>query len=413
MIILISLIALITGFIISKLRYNRELSKLLTKIKILEQDIQYQQKKIKKFRQLFVISKNKIYQLNKSINIKNKYLQYWQTKNNKLILTNKIEKNREIIKYVSNIINPLQEQVNKCLNQLHDSIRMEVNERHILNNEIKEMQKLNSNITQSTINLANALKGNSKFRGNCGEIILSRILESAGLREGYEYETQISIKSDQNSKIRPDIIIRLPKGKDIIVDSKMILLAYEKYFNSKDDIESEKAIKEHINAIKTHIRLLSKKNYQDLPNLRSLDYILMFIPIEQAFLLAIDREPSLLFEALKQNIMLVSPTTLLVVLRTIHNLWNNEHQNQNVHHIVDSASKLYDKIRLFVDEMNNIGYNLDKTYNSYKEAMKKLAEGRGNIIKQTEKFRQLGVDIKCAIDIDLVNKSSLTENVKK
>ncbi|MBK4775926.1 DNA recombination protein RmuC [Candidatus Pantoea edessiphila] len=411
------LIGFMIGFLIAIFRCNNKIISILVKTNKLEKDIKQLQQNFKtlgiKINYLYKLinSKDKSSQKSNFSEIKEEAKHVEVNENcesliNNIWKKNKIFINEQIALNINQFILPLREQINNCIYQLRETIKIETQERNILTNEIKQLQKFNSNMAQETINLTNALRGNSKFRGHLGEIILSRILESAGLREGHEYETQISIKSDQNSKVRPDVIIRLPRGKNIIIDSKMILLAYEKYFNSKNQIDSEKAIKEHINAIRVHMRSLSQKNYQQLPNLRSLDYILMFIPIEPAFLLAVDHEPNLLSEALQQNIMLVSPTTLLVALRTINNLWNHEHQNQNVQHIADSAAKIYDKMRLFVDDMNSIGDNLDKTYNSYKEAMKKLAEGRGNIIKQAEKFRELGVNVKCSIDCNISKKSN-------
>ena len=185
----------------------------------------------------------------------------------------------------------------------------------------------------------------------------------------------------------------------------MTLVAYERYFNSEDDVTREAAINEHITAIRSHLRLLSRKDYQQLPGLRSLDYVLMFIPIEPAFLLAIDRQPELISEALNQNIMLVSPTTLLVALRTINNLWRYEHQSRHAQKIAERAGRLYDKMRLFVDDMGAIGQNLDKAQDSYRQAMKKLAEGRGNLIAQTEGFRQMGVEIKRPINPQLAARA--------
>jgi DNA recombination protein RmuC len=260
-------------------------------------------------------------------------------------------------------------------------------------------------MAQEALNLTKALKGDNKIQGNWGEVVLGRVLEASGLREGYEYETQVSIQSEQQGRMQPDVIVRLPQGKDVVVDAKMTLVAYERYFNAEDEIEREQAIQEHVAAMRAHIRLLGRKDYQQLPGLRSLDYVLMFIPVEPAFLLAIDRQPELIGEALQQNIMLVSPTTLLVALRTINNLWRYEHQSRNAQRIADRATRLYDKMRLFVDDMTGIGHSLDKAQNSYREAMKKLSEGRGNLIAQTEGFRALGVEIKRPINPQLAERA--------
>jgi DNA recombination protein RmuC len=231
------------------------------------------------------------------------------------------------------------------------------------------------------------------------------VLEASGLREGHEYQTQVNIQLENNSRMQPDVIVRLPQGKDVVIDAKMTLVAYERYFNGEDELTRESALNEHIAAIRSHIRLLGRKDYQQLPGLRSLDYVLMFIPVEPAFLLAIDRQPELISEALKNNIMLVSPTTLLVALRTIANLWRYEHQSRNAQQIAERAGRLYDKMRLFVDDMSAIGQSLDKAQDNYRQAMKKLSSGRGNILVQAEAFRGLGVEVKREINPDLVERA--------
>jgi len=312
------------------------------------------------------------------------------------------EQNRQSLQ---GLLTPLREQLEGFRRQVQDGFGQEARERHTLSHEIRNLQQLNARMAQEAINLTKALKGDNKTQGNWGEVVLSRVLEASGLREGHEYETQVNIQLEQNGRMQPDVIVRLPQGKDVVIDAKMTLIAYERYFNSDDDIQRDAAINEHITAIRSHLRLLSRKDYQQLPGLRSLDYVLMFIPIEPAFLLAIDRQPELINEALNQNIMLVSPTTLLVALRTINNLWRYEHQSRHAQRIAERAGRLYDKMRLFVDDMSMIGQNLDKAQDSYRQAMKKLAEGRGNLIAQTEGFRQMGVEIKRPINPHLVTQA--------
>lgn len=305
------------------------------------------------------------------------------------------EQNRQSL---NSLITPLREQLDGFRRQVQESFGQEARERHTLSHEIRNLQQLNAQMAQEAINLTKALKGDNKTQGNWGEVVLSRVLEASGLREGYEYQTQVNVQVDQNSRMQPDVIVRLPQGKDVVIDAKMTLVAYERYFNGDDEVTREQAINEHIAAIRSHLRLLSRKDYQQLPGLRSLDYVLMFIPVEPAFLLAIDRQPELISEALKLNIMLVSPTTLLVALRTINNLWRYEHQSRNAQRIADRAARLYDKMRLFVDDMTSMGQNLDRAQDSYRAAMKKLSEGRGNLIAQSESFRQLGVEVKRPIN---------------
>ena len=312
------------------------------------------------------------------------------------------EQNRQSL---NSLIGPLREQLDGFRRQVNDSFGQEARERHTLAHEIRQLQQLNAQMAQEAINLTKALKGDNKIQGNWGEVVLSRVLEASGLREGYEYQTQVSVQLEQQGRMQPDVIVRLPQGKDVVIDAKMTLIAYERYFNADDELTREQAIQEHINAVRGHIRLLGRKDYQQLPGLRSLDYVLMFIPVEPAFLLAIDRQPELISEALQQNIMLVSPTTLLVALRTINNLWRYEHQSRNAQRIADRAARLYDKMRLFVDDMSGIGHSLDKAQQSYQLAMKKLAQGRGNLIAQSESFRALGVEIKRPINPQLAEQA--------
>lgn len=292
------------------------------------------------------------------------------------------------------ILLPLKEQLEGFKKQVNDSFNGEAKERHTLTQEIRQLQQLNQRMSEETLNLTQALKGNNKLQGNWGEVILSRVLENSGLREGYEYDTQVALRNEQGELYKPDVIIHLPEQRDVIVDAKMTLLAYEKYYNSETDCDRSAALNEHIHAIRQHIRGLSKKNYHQLKTLKTLNFVLMFIPIEAAFLLAIEKDPTLIEEALKQNIMLVSPSTLIVTLRTIHQIWRYEQQNKNSQAIAEQASKIYDKVRLFVDDMQLIGVSLNKAQNSYRDALKKLAEGRGNLLSQVEQFRHLGVEVK-------------------
>ena len=319
------------------------------------------------------------------------------------------EQNRQSL---NGLLSPLREQLDGFRRQVQESFGQEARERHTLTHEIRNLQQLNAQMAQEALNLTRALKGDNKTQGNWGEVILTRVLEASGLREGHEYQTQVNIQLENSSRMQPDVIIRLPQGKDVVIDAKMTLVAYERYFNADDDRVRESALNEHIIAIRNHIRLLGRKDYQQLPGLRSLDYVLMFIPVEPAFLLAIDKQPELISEALKHNIMLVSPTTLLVALRTIANLWRYEHQSRNAQHIAERAGRLYDKVRLFVDEMSALGLSLDKAQDNYRQAMKKLASGRGNVLVLAESLRNLGVEVKREINPELMEQaqSDTSEN---
>jgi DNA recombination protein RmuC len=299
------------------------------------------------------------------------------------------------------LLSPLKQQLEGFKKQVQDSFGQEAKERHTLTHEIRNLQQLNELMTKEATNLTNALKGNNKTQGNWGEFILSQILDNSGLRLGYEYHTQVNLTNENNQRLQPDVIVHLPQGGDVVIDSKVTLVAYERYFNSDDEDIKTKAISDHLIAVRNHLKQLSQKDYHKLNGINSLDYVLMFIPVEPAFLSAIDQDPSLINDALKNNIMIVSPTTLLVALRTIHNLWRFEYQNRNAELIADRASKLYDKVRGFIEDMENLGNCLDKAQQTYQNSMNKLSKGRGNVIGQIEKFRELGIEVKKPITPDI------------
>ncbi|EGR0746583.1 recombinase RmuC [Vibrio parahaemolyticus] len=299
------------------------------------------------------------------------------------------------------LLSPLKEQLEGFKKQVNDSFSQEAKERHTLVHELKNLQLLNEQMTREAVNLTQALKGDNKQQGNWGEVVLARVLAESGLREGHEYETQVNLQSEAGKRYQPDVIVHLPQNKQVVVDSKMALVAYERYFNAETDAERDRALSAHLTALRAHIKGLSMKDYHKLKGIQSLDYVLMFIPVEPAFQVAIQADPSLIKDAMEQNIILVSPTTLLVALRTIDNLWRNERQNENAKLIAQRATKLYDKLRLFIDDMEGLGGALDRANQTYQGAMNKLATGRGNVIRQAESFRQLGVEIKRPISSDL------------
>ena len=311
------------------------------------------------------------------------------------------------------LLSPLKEQLEGFKKQVNDSFSQEAKERHTLVHELKNLKRLNEHMTREAVNLTQALKGDNKQQGNWGEVVLARVLAESGLREGHEYQTQVSLQNEAGKRYQPDVIVHLPQNKQVVVDSKMALVAYERYFNAENDIQRDQALSDHLAALRAHIKGLSLKDYHQLKGIQSLDYVLMFIPVEPAFQVAIQADPSLVKDAMEQNIILVSPTTLLVALRTIDNLWRNERQNENAQLIAERAAKLYDKLRLFVDDMEGLGGALDKANQTYQGAMNKLATGRGNVIRQAESFKQLGVEVKRPISPDLAQfaqTESFSEN---
>jgi DNA recombination protein RmuC len=289
------------------------------------------------------------------------------------------------------LLGPLKDQISGFQKQVNDLYIKEGQERASLKTEILGLKELNQQITTEAAALTQALKGDNKQQGNWGEVVLERILKQSGLREGYEFDTQVSARNDSGKLLQPDVVVHLPNDKDVIIDSKVSLVAYERYFNTQDDSQRQRLLKEHVASLRSHIKLLGAKDYHALKAVKSLDYVLLFIPVEPAFLLAVDEDPELITLALNNNIMLVSPTNLLVALRTINNIWQYEYQNQNAQKIAQHAAKLYDKFFGFVQDMEKVGKSVEATQKHFDSAFSKLSTGRGNIIRQIEQFRELGV----------------------
>ena len=307
---------------------------------------------------------------------------------------------------LDSILLPLKEQIEGFKKQVTDQYVKEGQERASLKTEILGLKELNQQITHDAAALTKALKGDNKTQGNWGEVVLERVLKESGLREGHEFDTQVALKNEQGKSYQPDVVVHLPNDKDVVIDSKLSLAAYERYFNEhEDEITRALHLKNHLNSLRSHIKDLGKKDYQDLKGIRTLDYVLMFIPIESAFLLAADHAPELMKLAFDNNIMLVSPTNLLVALRTINNIWQYEYQNQNAQKIAENASKLYDKFHGFVSDMDKVGKSIESSQKHFDGAMNKLSTGKGNLIRQVEQFRKLGVQSNKSLDNTLLDKA--------
>jgi len=305
---------------------------------------------------------------------------------------------------VKMVLDPLNRQIEEFKKRVDDIYDKETRERSMLFAEIKVLRELNEKISKEAVNLTNALKGNSKSQGIWGEMILERVLESSGLREGVEYEREVTLESEEEGRFRPDVIVNLPGDRQIIVDAKTSLLAYEKYVSSDDEEEKKSYLKEHLRSIHEHIKQLSSKNYEKLKGVNSLDFIFMFIPVEGALMLALERDPGLYDKAFKEHIVLVSPTTLLVALRAVENSWRYEKQAQNIKEVTKRAEALYSKFVGFVKDLENVGKSLDKSRASYDEAMKKLSTGKGNIIRQITLFKE---------NANLSTKNEIPEELKE
>ncbi|WP_321777565.1 DNA recombination protein RmuC [Sulfurimonas sp.] len=297
------------------------------------------------------------------------------------------------------LLKPFREQISNFSTQSREQFTTQLKDGHLLKSELLRLKEMNMQLSQDAINLTNALKGENKTQGNWGEIILERILEESGLREGMEYETQATLKSSEGKTYRPDVVIHMPQDRDIIIDSKVSLVAYERFMSEDDDQQRAIALKEHIFSIKTHIKALSSKQYDKLEGVNTLDYVLLFMPIEGAFLLALEQDGEFFKKAYESNILVVSPSTLLVTLKTIEHIWRTQKQQDHAKKIADEAEAMYDKLVLFVDEMIKVGSHLQKAQDSYDTSMNRLKTGKGNIIKRAQNMIELGLKPKKLLSI--------------
>ena len=302
--------------------------------------------------------------------------------------------NRQSETGLKSLLDPFRDQLSEFRQKVDSVYVNEAKQRASLKKEIEDLRDLNRQISQEAINLTHALKGDKKAQGTWGEMILERVLEQSGLRKGIEYEAQGGFRDADGKLLKPDVIVHLPEEKDVVVDSKVSLVAYERYASAEVEDERGKALSGHITAVRNHIQALSGKDYAALKGLRSLDFVLMFMPVEAAFVAAFREDETLYSYAFEQRIVVVTPSTLLATLKTIENIWRYERQNRSAQAIFDRASAIYDKLRLFVESMEKLGKQLTTAQGTYEEAMNRLVRGKGNVISQAVKFSDLGVCVK-------------------
>lgn len=288
------------------------------------------------------------------------------------------------------LLQPFREQITAFHKRVEDVYDKENTQRSLLMGQIVELQKQTQQVSAEANNLASALKNDNKVQGSWGEIVLERLLEQSGLQKGREYDTQKSYSSAEGSRFRPDVIVHLPDGKDIVIDSKVSLLDYEKYCTAELPAEKELALKAHVDSIRAHVKGLSIKQYENLEGIRTLDFVFVFVPVEAAYIAAIQAAPALFKEAYDRNIVIVSPSSLMVALRTVETIWRYEKQNANAEQIAASAGKLYDQFALFVESLEDVGKSLDRTQEAYGKAKKRLTEGRGNLLRKIDGLKELG-----------------------
>ncbi len=293
-------------------------------------------------------------------------------------------------KNIGEILNPLKEKIQTFEKKVEETYEKGIKDQTDLKAELKKLHDLNLKISDEATNLTKALKGDVKKQGNWGEVILERILERSGLTEGREFEKQESVTGEDGSRLQPDVVIHLPEQKHIVVDSKVSLIAYERWVNEADEDEKKKHIKDHLLSIKTHVKTLSEKHYQKAIGLNSPDFVLLFVPIESSFSVAIEADQELFSFAWDNKVVIVSPSTLLATLRTIASIWQQENQTRNAFEIARQGGALYDKFVNFIADLEKIGANLDTTRKNYDAAMNKLNDGRGNLVRSAEKLKELG-----------------------
>ena len=309
---------------------------------------------------------------------------------------------------IQTILNPLQEKIKGFEDKVDKTHKESIDYHAALRQQIVGLKEMNLQMSKETINLTKALKGDNKTQGNWGELVLERVLEKSGLEKNREYFVQQSFTNDEGKRVLPDVVIHLPDNKKMIVDSKVSLTAYEQFVNSEDETQKALFLKEHINSLKRHIEQLSEKKYEAIYKIESPDFVLLFIPIEPAFAVAINSDNFLYNKAFDKNIVIVTPSTLLATLRTIDTMWNNEKQQKNALEIARQAGSLYDKFHGLLNDLIGIGKKIDASKTDYNAAMNKLVEGNGNLINSVEKLKKMGAKAKKALPENIIERASDT-----
>ncbi len=332
-----------------------------------------------------------------SIEFKNLANEIFEEKSKKFTDQNKTNLNE--------LLNPLGQKLSDFERKIEQTNKESLERSTALREQIIGLRELNDRMTKEAENLTKALKGDVKTQGNWGEMILERILEKSGLEKGREYFIQETLHSEEGKRLRPDVIIKLPDNKNLVVDAKASLVAYEKYVNEEDPLLKEQYLKGHILSVKNHIKGLTQKSYHQLFDGGALDYVLMFIPIEAAFASVVQHGGELYNEAHDKSIIIVSPTTLIATLRTVASIWKHEYQNRNALEIARQGGALYDKFKAFVDDLILVGKSLDRSKDQYKDAMNKLVDGKDNLVRKTERLKELGAKTGKALDQELLNRA--------
>lgn len=375
---------------------QQEKEHLLQKNSIQDSEIKYLQKKLEEHQK-------------EVENLQKKFTNDFEVLANKILeekSTKFTHQNRENIK---NILEPLEKKIQNFEKKVSDSDLKRAGFQSALETQLKNLEQLNAQMSKDTINLTKALKGDTKMQGNWGELVLERVLEKSGLEKDREYFVQQSFTSEDGKRVIPDVVIQLPDNKKMIVDSKVSLVAYERFINEEEETLKNQHLKEHINSLKRHIEQLSDKKYEDIHQIDSPDFVLLFIPIEPAFAVALNADNHLYNKAFEKNIVIVTPSTLLATLRTIDSMWNNEKQQRNAIEIARQAGALYDKFQGLLADLVGIGKRIDDSKKEYSNAMNKLFDGRGNLITSVEKLKKMGAKAKKSMPENIINRAELNE----
>lgn len=370
---------------------KKEHSKLEEEHQLLQSKIRYHEQEKYQLNGELMIYKERLQNLEHQQDDNEKNLrEQFENLANRILKSNSESFSEQQQQKLSLILNPLKEKLQSFEKKIEETHKEDIREASSLKEQIRNLQELNHKISKEAQDLTNALLGQSKTRGNWGEVILESILEKSGLVKNQEYLVQQSFQSPDGRRLQPDVIIQLPDNKHLVIDSKLSLAAYERYANEDSKQLQEQALREHLSSMRQHIKELGSKNYQQLYGLESLDFVLMFVPVEPAFNAAVSHDQQLYLDAFENNIIIVSHSTLLATLRTIASIWRQEKQNRNAIRIADEGGKLYDKLRIFVDTMNDLGTRLRQMDSDYDKAMNQLINGRGNLVGRAEKMRKLG-----------------------
>lgn len=368
-----------------KLHLSNQYARLESDYKNLQENLKTQKQELNEIKEKF------------SAEFKNLANEIFEEKSKKFTDQNKLQ--------VGELLKPLGDKIIEFEKKVEQTNKESIERNSALKEQISGFKELNQKITKEAENLVKALKGDTKAQGNWGEFILESILEKSGLEKGREYFIQQSLKDEEGNRYQPDVVVQLPDQKSVIVDSKVSLIAYERYANTEDAAEKDAQIKAHLLSLRAHIKGLSEKNYQNLYGVEGLDFVLMFIPVEPAFSIAVQKDPELFNDAYAKNIVIVSPATLIATLRTIASIWKQEYQNRNAIEIARQGGALYDKFVSFVEDIKGIGRHLDQTQKAYKESAKKLYDGTGNLVKRAEDMKKLGAKASKSMDPKLLERS--------